>query len=108
MKIIEVNRPALSKPCSIEKGDVAVWQRQYMTESRIIATGSTEKPVYRLTKDFTINDLKFNLSMLIDSANVGRAEKYLEKVAKTVTSDKYQEYSRSHQPFLYLDERYKA
>ena len=78
-----------------------------MTTSRIIATGSIEKPVYRLTKDFENDGLKFNLSMLIDSNDVGKAEKYMVKLAETITNDDFQKYIQSHQSFVYLDKEYK-
>ena len=108
MNIIEVNRPAISQPHSISRGDVALWTREYMTESRVIATGSAEKPVYRLTKDYENDGLKFNLSMLIKSSNIGKAEKWLEKLAETITNETYQQYKQSKQAFYYLEERYKA
>lgn len=108
MNIIEVNRPAISKPHSISRGDVAVWIHPYMTESRVVATGTAEKPVYRLTKDYEHDGLFFNLSMLVKSSNIGKAEKWLEKLAGTITQDHYNEYQNSKLPFHYLEERYKA
>jgi len=106
-QIIEVNAPALSKPCSIARGDVSVWNASYVDSNRVVQTASDKNVAYRLTKDYENNGLKFNLSMLIDSNNVGKAEKFLEKLAKSITSEKYQQYVNTHQAFMYLEERYK-
>jgi len=107
MKIIELNRPALHQAKSLRQVNVTpyVQGQMYMSPSRIVSKATVESPAYRIVKPYEVDGTPFALSMLITNSNVGKAEKWLDKMAETVTK-KQLDNSRA-QVFVYLDERYK-
>lgn len=110
MKIIELNRPAVRPPISITGLSIKpyVSHMQYMTKSRIIQMASLEKPVYRLSKDYTKDGVKFGISLLTDKKDMAKAEKFMDDTAEELTREEVVQYIRRPAPFTYLNKEYKA
>lgn len=107
MNIIELNRPAIHLANAIKKTNVQPYinGQLYMSPSRIVGKATIESPAYRIVKPYVVEGLPFALSILITDENVGKAEKWLDKAAESVTKEQVNK-SRT-KVFVYLDERYK-
>lgn len=108
MKVIELNRPAVSNRLSIKELSIRpyVAQMMYMDGSKIIQQATPEKPVYRLAKDYEVDGLQFGLNLLTDDNDAGKAEKYMDKIAKGFKRDEVRDLLGRSQPFVYLNKRY--
>lgn len=106
MKIIELNRPAVSRRLALKELSIKpfVSNEQYMTRSRIIQQASIKEPVWRLCKDYSVDGIEFALNLLTDQKDMKKAEKFMDKVAKSVTREQAVEYTHSRNPYIYLNE----
>lgn len=107
MNILKLNSVAISKPLSVKTLDVRLHTSamSYMDETRIIKQASEEVPVYRLCKDYDIDGLKFALNMIITDKDAGKAEDFMDKVAKKVTKE---EVKGINTPFIWSDKVYEV
>lgn len=110
MKIIELNRPAVSPQLSIKELSIkpCISHTMYMGKSRVIQTATLESPVYRLCKDYEIEGHRFGLNLLTDKNDMKKAEKFMDKIAKKLSKDEVISMTRSNNPFVYLNEEFGA
>lgn len=110
MKVIELNRPAIAMRLSAQELSIKpyVSLMMYMDKSKIIQQASPEKPVYRLAKDYEIDNVQFSLNLLTDKNDMKKAEKFMDKTAKSLSKDDVNNMLRKNQPFVYLDKEYGA
>lgn len=108
MKVIELNRPAVSNRLSITNLSVKpyVSHMMYMGKAKIIQTATLDAPVYRLAKDYEIDDIIFGINLLTDDNDAGKAEKFMDKLAKSLTREEVNAMIHSNRPFTYLDKSY--
>lgn len=109
MKVIELNRPAISTKLNVKELHIKpyVSHMHYMDKSRIIQVASLEKPVYRLCKDYEIDGIIFALNLLTDDKDAKRLEKFLDDTVKNLTREQAVEYINRSVSFSYLDTQYK-
>lgn len=102
MNVLKLNVPAISSKLSVKELSIRPYinSLSYIDNSRIIQQASIEKPVYRLCKDYSVDGREFSLNLVITDEDAGSAEKFMDKVAKTVPEN-------FQRPFQYLDETYK-
>jgi hypothetical protein len=108
MKILELNRPAIHQANSIKELNVQPYTQgqMYMTPNRIVGKCTTENPAYRIVKPYELDGKKYAISMLITATNIGKAEKWLDKISESITEKQIND--AKTQVFVYLEERYKA
>ena len=105
--ILKLNVPALSSPLSITALDIRPYTSgvSYIDTSRMIKQATEEVPVYRLAKDYELNGATFALNLIITDSNAGKAEDFMDKVAKKVTEEQIKNVGN---PFTWLEEAYKV
>lgn len=105
--ILKLNTPALSKPLSVSGLDIRPYTSalSYIDETRVIKSASEEIPLYRLCKDYEVNDLKFALNLIITDENTGKGEDFMDKIAKNITQEQVK---AINSPFVWLDSHYKV
>jgi hypothetical protein len=110
MKVIELNRPAISSRLSIKNLSVKpyVSHMMYMSKDKIIQTASLETPVYRLAKDYEIDGLVFAINLLTDDNDAGKAERFMDRQAKLLIRDEVSKIIHSSRPFTYLNKNYRS
>jgi len=110
MKVIRLNTPAVSSQLNIKELSILPYVSHMMYEdgSKIIQQASPEKPVFRLAKDYEVDNLRFGMNLLTDDNNAGKAEKWMDKVAKKLSLDEVRRLIRMPASFTYLKEKYRS
>lgn len=105
--ILKLNTPALSKPLSIKGLDIRPYTSSiaYIDSSRVIQTASEKVPVYRLCKDYDVHGLKFGINLIITDKDAGKAEDFMDKLAKKITKEQVK---ATNAPFVWLDTVYEV
>ena len=108
MNVIQLNRPAVSNRLSIKDLSIKpyVSHMMYMGKAKIVQTATLDAPVYRLAKDYEVEGLTFGVNLLTDDNDAGKAERFMDKLAKTLTRDEVNSMIHSNRPFTYLDKNY--
>ena len=106
MNILKLNTIGLSKPLSVKELSIRPYISglSYIDDSRVIKQATEELPVYRLCKDYD-NGVKFALNLIITDEKVGKAEDYMDKIAKTITAN---DVKGIKTPFVWTDNVYEV
>lgn len=105
--ILRLNVPALSKSLSISGLDVREYTSglSYIDDTRIVYKASSDNTVYRICKDYQVNGASFALNLIITDTNIGKAEEYLDKVAKTIAEEQLKSLNS---PYQWVDSVYEV
>jgi hypothetical protein len=109
-EIIELNRPALRNYLNVPTGRaIKVWSafEPYISKNLVISQATIEKPVYRVSVDYEINGLKFNIGMITADNLIKNVYKYLDSLSESITAQQITALQRSRNPFIYLEGSYK-
>lgn len=106
--IIKLDYPAIQPALNISELHVKTYVSMVegITKSMIVVRASEEAPFYRLAKDYEAGDQKFALLLLTTKKNLGKAEKFLDKCAESITKEKASE-AKHIRGFQYLGVEYK-
>ena len=105
--ILKLNIPAVSTPVSVKELDIRLYTNGavYMDGTKILKSASVETPLYRLCKDYDMDGVKFSLNMVITDTDAGKAEKFLDKTAKSITAEQVK---NIRTPYVWLDNQYEV
>lgn len=109
-EIIELDKPALRQYLNLPSGkSISVWSsnESYIRSNFIIGQATMDNPVYRVSVDYDIDGLKFNIGMITTETKIDKVNKFFDKLAVNISAMELEKLRRSGKSSNYIDERFK-